>query len=147
MNLSVIRTYRTQIEEALRLELAELQRSLHVEQQIQQVLLTEVEAGTAEFLKMAHAGMTVDEARAQQGKLDGLAQAIRKARETIAMAQRRYEQKLTEVVEASRERKKLEILEERDAVRKTKLEQRREQSALDQAASARFRTREAGNEA
>jgi len=142
MNLSAIRTYRAQIEETLRVELVELQRAVHVEQQTQQLLLAEVEVGTAEFLKMAHAGMTVDEARAQQAKLDALSQSIRKARETIAAAQRRCDQKLAEVVEASRERKKLEILEQREAVRETKREQRREQTALDQAASTRFLAKE-----
>ena len=147
MNLSVIRTYRAQVEEALRMELAELQCSVHLEQETQTLLLAQVEDGTAEFLKMAHAGMTVDEARTQQAKLDALAQSIRKARETIAMAQRRCDQKRAELVEASRERKKLEILEEREAARRSKRDQRREQTAIDQAAGVRFRAKEAGHEA
>ena len=142
MNVSVIRTYRAQVEDTLRVELAELQRAVQVEQEAQQFLLDEVETATGEFIKMAKDGMTVDEASAQQGRLDALAQSVCKAREAIAAAQRRYDQKLAEVTEASRERKKLEILEEREAMRKTKREQQREQAALDQAAGVRFLAKE-----
>jgi flagellar export protein FliJ len=142
MNLPVIRAYRAQVEEALKVELAELRRAVESEQEAQRRLLTEVESTTAEFLQMAKAGMTVEAARIEQAKLDALAGAVRRAHEAIAATQQRCDQKLAEVLEASRERKKLEILEEREAFRDRRRQQRHEQAALDQSGTVRFLTKE-----
>lgn len=138
MNLSVLRTYRAQLEETLRVELAELQRAVEQELAARRRFEEECEADACRFLAQASEGMTVDEAFMRQVRLDALTDSIRQAHEAVEEAQRRWDRKLAEVMDASRETKKIEILEKREALSQRQREKRREQGALDEAAGRRF---------
>jgi flagellar export protein FliJ len=140
MNLAMLRTYRTQVEEALQMELAELQNLLQAEQAARGRLEEAAEAGAAEYLDSIRHGMTVDDAMTRQTKLDALVYALRRAEAAATEAERRCEQKMMELLDAARERKKVEILEERQAQVQRRMTKRREQAVMDEAAGRRHLT-------
>jgi flagellar biosynthesis chaperone FliJ len=70
--------------------------------------------------------------------IEHLTVAARHAVTMVADARERWEQKRAEVIEAARERKTLELLEQRRLHQRTVRLRRLEQHALDEAAHIRF---------
>lgn len=139
MNLTMLRQYRGQLEEGLRLELAALDRRLHEAEERLARVQAEADEGARSYLEEAKAGVRADEVVRRYEAWEALETAIRQAREVVAEAQHLRNEKLREVLDMSRDKKQLELLEAREARLYRREEDRREQRAMDEAAAVRQR--------
>lgn len=137
MNLSSLKTYRRHVEDGLRIELADLERRLRLAEEGLARLQTAVDEGAASYLADAKAGLRADEVVGRYEAWEALAQAIEKSRAVVAEARLRRDRKMEEVLDASREKKQVELLEERDRQEERRREGRRAQQAMDEAAAVR----------
>lgn len=138
MKMTALRNYREQVEEALRIELADAERMVQVALEGLRRLEAEAAGDAARYLTDARAGLTAGEVVERYAELDAVASAIRRTHEVITEACVRRDQKLGEVLEASREKKKVKILDDRDALRVQRDLDRLEQRAIDEVAGRRF---------
>lgn len=139
MNLTMLRQYRGQLEEGLRLELAALDRRLHEAEERLTEVQAAADAGARSYLEEAKAGVRADEVVGRYEAWEALETAIRQAREVVAEAQHLRNEKLREVLDMSRDKKQLELLEAREIRLRRREEDRREQRAMDEAAAVRQR--------
>jgi len=133
MNVTALRHYRRQLEDILRAELSVLERTLEASVARQ----TDVQA-SADRAADLFQGLSCDEMIERTRDLEGLTVAVRHALTIVAEARERWEQKRTEVMDAARERKTLELLEQRRMHQRLARLRRLEQHALDEAAHIRF---------
>ncbi len=138
MKLEALRNYRGQVEDILRLELADLERYLQAAEESLRRLEIEADGDAKRYLTDTHAGLTADEVVERYAELDALTSAIRRARDVVEEARVRRDRKMGEVLEASREKKKLEILGRREALRSQRELDRKTQQAVDETAGRRF---------
>ena len=141
MNVTALRQYRASQEEALRTELAELQRAVDDAEVIRRRLEDTTLENVKTYLARAKEGLTSDEALLWNDVMERMADSVSRATDTVAQARRRLEEKRLEAVEAARETRKLEILEQRESNRTQRLDDARTQRQLDEAAGRRFQTR------
>jgi flagellar export protein FliJ len=138
MKLGALRSYREQVEETLRVELAAVEQALSSALEHLRRLEADTEGNAELYLTDVQTGLMADEVTWRYADLGALTLAVRKAQEAVEEACRRRDQKLGEVLEASREKKKLELLERRDNLRAQRELDRREQRASDEVAGRRF---------
>lgn len=137
MNLTVLKNYRGQLEEGLRLELAGLDQRLRAAEERLALARAAADEGARSYLTDAKAGVTADEVVGRYEAWEGLADAIRHAQAVVEETLRLRNEKMREVLEMSREKKQLELLESREARLRRGEEGRREQRAMDEAAAVR----------
>lgn len=137
MNLGALKTYRGHVEDGLRIELAELERKVRQAEEGLARLQEAADAGAASYLADARAGLRADEAVGRFEAWEAIAQAIARSQEILAEARARRDRKMEDLLEASREKKQVERLEERERQQARRRESRREQQAMDEAASVR----------
>ena len=138
MNLGAILNYRTQIEEALRAELAQMQGVLYEAEALVMELEQAAEHETTKYLREVAQGLGAEEVVGRQNELEALAERIRRAKTTVAEHQQRCSEKLAEVLAAAQERRKLELVDERVQQRAAVESQRVEQRELDELATQRY---------
>lgn len=138
MKLDVILKYRTQVEEALRKELSRMQGVLYEAEALVHELEQAAEREAARYLRDVEQGLGADEVLGRQGELEVLADRIRRAKAMVAEHHQRCGQKLEEVLAAAQERRKLELVEERQERRALVEASREEQRGLDELASRRY---------
>lgn len=137
MNLSVLRTYRAQLEDRLQAECVELLHALEEALAARARLEADEESQAQAFLTKSTTGIMPAEACDYLASMDALAALIAKTKEQEAALRAALDQKRVEVLEASRERKKIELLEERHE-REAQLEEgRRTQQLMDEIAGRR----------
>ncbi|BCA54814.1 hypothetical protein W02_19540 [Nitrospira sp. KM1] len=141
MNLGIIKTYRAQMEDRIQFECAELVKSLEAVQAVRTRLEADEERQAQDFLARARQGMTHAEACDHVASMDALASAICRTREREALIHEALRQKRGELLDASRERKKVELLEEREAVELARQADRRAQQAMDEVAGRQHHQR------
>lgn len=137
MNLSRLLAYRSQIEDALRIELATAARMLQAA--AEQAVCYEADAKTQQlgYADAARKGLTVEETHHWY---DGIEQASVKAvrsAETHAALHREWMDKQSAVVEAMQERKKLDILVSRRKEARQQEQLREDQRLMDEQAARR----------
>jgi flagellar export protein FliJ len=137
MNLSRLLAYRSQIEEALRIELATAARTLQAA--AEQAVCCETEAKTKQlgYAEAAQRGLTIEETHHWY---DGIEQAsVRAVRsaEAHAALHREWTAKQSAVVEAMQERKKLDILVSRRKEARLQEQLREDQRLMDEQAARR----------
>jgi len=142
MNVAALKNYRAQLEEGLRLELANLERKLQAAEEGLARVQAAADAGARSYLDDAVAGLTADEVVNRFEAWEGLAAAIRNAQDVVAEAHRLRDEKVRDVLEMSREKKQLELLEERETQRRRREDERRDQRTTDEAAAVRHSRRE-----
>lgn len=138
MNVSGVLKFRSQVEEALRTELSQMQGVLHEAEAIVQELEGVAEREAGQYLRDVQQGLTAEEVVGRQGELEALADRIRRAKATVADHQQRCSDKLGEVLAAAQERRKLELLDERHQLRAAAEANRQEQHDLDELAGRRY---------
>ncbi len=139
MNLTVLRTYRAQLEDRLQAELAQLTESLHETETRRVQLEAEADAKAQAYLRKSQAGMTPGEAEDHYAAMDVLAGLIAQARQQEAHIQAVRKQKQADVLDAARERKKLDILADRQQQERRLRQERQVQRLLDEVAGRRAR--------
>lgn len=137
MNLGSLKTYRRHLEDGLRLELAELERQLRLAEDSLTRLQAAVDEGASSYLAEAKAGLRADEVAGRYEAWEALARAVATSREAVAEARLRRDRKVEQVLEASRDKKQVELLEERDRQEGRRRDARRAQHAMDEAAALR----------
>jgi flagellar FliJ protein len=140
MNVTALLNYRSQVEQALRSELRNMQGVLQEAIVLVGRLEEVAEKETRQYLQDAAQGLMADQVVGRQVELEALAERIKKARETVLEHQRRCDQKLAEVMTAAQERKKLDVLETRQRRREEAEAAREEQRDIDELAGRRFLT-------
>ncbi|HKN88166.1 MAG TPA: flagellar FliJ family protein [Nitrospiraceae bacterium] len=138
MNVTSLRHYRRQLEDILRAELSVLERALEASVARRSDLQASVDRAADRFQSALDQGLSCDEMIDRTRDLEGLTMTARHALKTVTDARDRWEQKRGEVVEAARERKTLELLEQRRSHQRMVRLRRLEQQALDEAAHIRF---------
>lgn len=138
MNLTALRHYRRQLEDILRAELSVLERTLEASVARQSDVQASADRAADLFQAALCQGLSCDEMIERTRDLEGLTVAVRHALAIVAEARERWEQKRTEVMDAARERKTLELLEQRRMHQRLARLRRLEQHALDEAAHIRF---------
>jgi|SoiMetStandDraft_5_1073268.scaffolds.fasta_scaffold351192_1 flagellar export protein FliJ len=145
MNLSALRHYRRQLEDILRVEVSVLERAL--EASVVQCRERQQSADLAgeHYQRALCQGLTPNELFERSLEIEGLGDAVQQALASVDVARRRWEEKRSEAIEAARERKTLDLLEQRRMRLRMVRFRRLEQQALDEAAQTRFlRTLRAG---
>jgi flagellar export protein FliJ len=138
MNVASLRNYRAQVADVLKAELAELESKLRAAVDGLRLLDARAESDARRYLADAKSGLTTDEVMERYATMETLADAIRRTQALVAEARAQRDRKLAEVLEASREKRKLELIEQRQAKRARLTEERRGQQTLDEAAGRRF---------
>lgn len=138
MNLTSLRHYRRQFEDILRIELSVLERALEASVARSSTLQASVDCATDRFQSALVQGLSCNEMVDRTHELEGLTMTAQHALKTVTEARERWDQKRAEVVEAARERKTLELLEQRRSHQRMVRLRRLEQQALDEAAHIRF---------
>src|SRR5581483_4286626 len=141
MSITTLRQYRAGQEEALRTELAELQRAVDDAEVIRIRLEETTLENVKTYLERAKEGLTADEALLWNDLMERMADSVSRATDAVAKARRRLEEKRLEAVEAARETRKLEILERRESDRTQRLDDVRTQRQLDEVGGRRFQSR------
>ncbi len=138
MNLGVLLNYRTQVEEALRTELSRMQGVLYEAEALVAELERVAERETSQYLRDVAQGLGAEEVVGRQGELAALADRIRQAKMTVETHRQRCGEKLEDVLAAAQERRKLELVEERQRHRAAVDATRAEQRELDELAAQRY---------
>ncbi|MDE3017934.1 MAG: flagellar export protein FliJ [Nitrospirota bacterium] len=139
MNLTVLKNYRSRLEEGLRLELAALDQRLQTAEEALVRVQAAADDGARAYLTDAETGLTADEVAGRYDAWAALADAIRRAQAVVEEARRLRNEKMREVLEMSRDKKQVALLEAREIRRLRREEDRREQRAMDEAAAVRYR--------
>lgn len=138
MNVAALLNYRSQIEQALRDELRNmqgvLQEAVSLVGQLEQV----AEQETRRYMQDAAQGLEAGHVVGRQEELEVLADRIKKAHDTVFEHQRRCDQKLADVMAAVQERKKLEVLDTRLRRQQAAAASRVEQQDIDELAGRRY---------
>ncbi|HTK86624.1 MAG TPA: flagellar FliJ family protein [Nitrospiraceae bacterium] len=138
MNLTTLRHYRRQLEDILRAELSVLEGTLEATIARSSDLEQSADRAADLFQSTLRQGLSRDEMIDRTRDIEHLTVAAQHAVTMVADARERWEQKRAEVIEAARERKTLELLEQRRLQQRMVRLRRLEQHALDEAAHIRF---------
>jgi flagellar export protein FliJ len=138
MSVQSLQHYRTQVEEQLKMELAEVTQHLLQSEQSCARLADEQQQQEERYRKETSQGVTIEQLLQWQSHFEAQAAAMEQARRTVIHWQAQWDDVRTRVVAASLERRTLDrlIARYREAARTD--ERRREQSATDESAHHRF---------
>lgn len=138
MNLSALKQYRRQLEDILRVEVSVLERALEDSVLHRREIQQTADRATECFQQAIHQGLTPSNFFERSLEMEGHDDALRHASLAVDAARQRWEQKRSEAIEAARERKTLDLLDQRRMRARTIRLRRLEQQALDEAAQTRF---------
>jgi flagellar export protein FliJ len=137
MNLSRLLAYRSQIEDALRIELATAARVLQEAAEHSVCCEAEANARQRRYAESAQRGLTVEETHRWYGDIEQASIKAARSAETHAALHREWMDKQSAVVEAMQERKKLDILVSRRKEAREQEQLREDQRLMDEQAARR----------
>lgn len=137
MNLSRLLAYRSQIEEAVSIELAAAARLLQEAAERSAACEAETAVKQRRYAEAALIGLTVDEASQWYVDIDTASLTARRAAEAHSALHREWRIKQAAVIEAMQERKKLDILVRRRREAKQQEQLRADQRLMDEQAARR----------
>jgi flagellar export protein FliJ len=137
MNIAALKTYRAQLEDVLRIEVERLAQRLREMESRRACLEAEADATARAYAQRTRFSITAREALDQYETLEGLARSIRHAERAAAAVREEWERKRQELWEAARERRKLELLDQRDQRRRRRADAQQEQRVIDEIAARR----------
>lgn len=137
MNVATLLAYRGQLEELLRAELTVVRNALAT---AREELVRDREARDeviARKLDLVRAGVMAGEFEDAQREMESAVETVRHAEAKEREMAGEWTKKLAEVLQATRERRKLEILDERERESRRRLEEWRDQRSMDDHAARR----------
>lgn len=140
MNLALLRTHREREEGQLQAELAQVAQALQETETARLRLEAEAEGKARAYLEVSRIGMTIGDATAYYAAMDSLATLIARTSRQEARLREKWHQKQTELLEAARERKKLDILVDRQRQKRLLQQERQAQRLSDETAGRRARS-------
>ncbi len=145
MSLESLRKLRAQTVETLMMDLAQITRRLAQHEERYQDLEAQIQQEVAAYDQQSVQGLTIEAWLEWQGRMDSQQAALCRVRREIDQAVEAWQQTKALLVEASLERKLLDIVADkrRDAQRADTA--RQEQRTMDEAASRRHSTRRASH--
>jgi flagellar export protein FliJ len=138
MSVQSLQHYRTQVEEQLKMELAEVTQHLLQSEQSCARLADEQQQQEERYRKETSQGVTIEQLLQWQSHFEAQAAAMEQARRTVIHWQAQWDDVRTRVVAASQDRRTLDRLIARYREAAQTDERRREQSATDESAHHRF---------
>ena len=138
MSVRSLQHYRTQVEEQLKMELAEVAQHLLQSEQSCARLADEQQQQEDRYRKETSQGITIEQLLQWQSHFEAQASAMEQARRTVIHWQAQWDDIRTRVVAASQDRRTLDRLIARYREAAQTDERRREQSATDESAHHRF---------
>ncbi len=141
MSLESLRKLRAQTVETLMMELAQITRTLAQSEERYQDLEATMQQDVVTYDRQSVQGLTIEAWLEWQGRMDSQQAALRRVRREIDQAVEAWQRTKALLVEASQERKLLDLVADkrRDAQRADAA--RQEQRTTDEAASRRYSTR------
>ncbi len=138
MSVQALQHYRLQVEEQIKMELAEVtQQLLQAEQSIARLVDTR-QRQEEQYREETRQGMTIEQLLQWQSHFEAQASAAEQARRTLAHWQLQWEEARARLVAASQDRQTLDRLIERYREAALAEMRRREQLATDESAHHRF---------
>lgn len=141
MSLESLRKLRAQTVEALMMELAQIVRTLAQSEERYQDLEATIQEEVATYDRQSAQGLTIEAWLERQGRIDSQQAALCRVRREINQAVEAWQHTKARLVEASLERKLLDLVADRRRAAQRADEARQEQRTMDEAASRRHSTR------
>lgn len=138
MSVQSLQQYRTQIEEQLKMELAEVTQQLLQAEQACTRLTEELARQEESYRQETSRGLTIEQLLQWQSHFEAQASAREQARRTALHWQARWDETRGRLVAASQDRRTLDRLMERYREAAQAEEHRREQLATDESAHHRY---------
>ena len=138
MSIKSLQHYRSQIEEQLKMELADVIRQLSQAEQSIARLTEDQRHHEERYREETSQGVTIEQLLQWQSHFEALAAATEQARRTMAYWQAQWDEARAKVVAASQDRRTLDRLMARYREASQTALRRREQLATDEAAHHRF---------
>ncbi|MEC4889473.1 MAG: flagellar export protein FliJ [Nitrospira sp.] len=134
MSLTSLQQYRTQVEDQLKMELAQVAQALMQAEQSCERLAQEQGVQEERYRQEMREGMQIEQLLQWQSRFEAHAAASEQARRTVAHWRQQWEDVQVRLVAARQDRQTLERLAERYREAAQTEERRREQHATDDAA-------------
>lgn len=131
-NLQVLLDYRTRIEEGLQIELSQIRRDLEKEKQLLISYQGKKLHYEEELVRKEEKEINVNEALLYRDFLKGMRVRIKKQRDTVAKVKMDLDKKRKELLDATKKKKVLEKVKERDWKRFMDDLQKRERLFIDE---------------
>lgn len=138
MSVRSLQHYRVQVEEQLKMELAEVTQHLLQAEQSCARLTDDQSQQEARYREETSRGLTIEQLLQWQSHFEAQAAAMEQARRTMAHWQTQWDEVRVRVVSASQDRRTLDRLIARYREAAATEERRREQSATDESAHHRY---------
>ncbi|HSE59750.1 MAG TPA: flagellar FliJ family protein [Nitrospiraceae bacterium] len=130
--------YRVQIEEALRMELTELDRAVQKVNEVRAQWQRIADDDADRLVTEARRGVEAGLAHGWLGEWNAIQMTVTNVDLAVAAAMERRTKKQAELMEAVRDRKKIQLMMTRAADRKQQMQRRLEQRMLDDLAAQRW---------
>ena len=137
-NLQVVLDYRKRIEEGLQIELSQIQRELEKEKQLFLAYRREKNYYEEELVKREEKEINVNEALLYRDYLRGMRIKIKEQRDIVAKAKGDFDIKQNELLNATKKRKVLEKVKEKEWKRFKENIERRERILVDEAGMRKY---------
>jgi flagellar FliJ protein len=137
-NLQVVLDYRKRIEEGLQIELSQIQRELEKEKQLFLAYRREKNYYEEELVKREEKEINVNEALLYRDYLRGMRIRIKEQRDIVAKAKGDFDIKQNELLNATKKRKVLEKVKEKEWKRFKENIERRERILVDEAGMRKY---------
>ena len=134
MKLGVLRRYRAQVEEIVRVDLFRLRQELHELEARARLLEERMRRTTDEYSGKAAGGLALDEFLVWQSRLAADTSKLVAARQMEGQLREAWDQTLGELREAMQDRRTLDRLAERIGQRRRLVQNRVDQMEMDEAA-------------
>ena len=137
-NLQVLLDYRKRIEEGLQIELSQIQRKLEKEKQLLLAYRREKNYYEEELVKREEKEINVNEALLYRDYLRGMRIKIKEQRDSVAKAKGDFDIKQNELLNATKKRKVLEKVKEKEWKRFKENIERRERILVDEVGMRKY---------
>jgi flagellar FliJ protein len=137
-NLQVVLDYRKRIEEGLQIELSQIQRELEKEKQLLLAYRREKNYYEEELVKREEKEINVNEALLYRDYLRGMRIKIKEQRDSVAKAKGDFDIKQNELLNATKKRKVLKKVKEKEWKRFKENIERRERILVDEAGMRKY---------
>jgi flagellar export protein FliJ len=134
MKLGLLRRYRRQVEEVVRMDLFRLRRDLHDIEARAHLLEERMRHTTEEYSGKAAGGLALDEFLVWQSRLTAATSKVADARQLEGQLREAWDQKQGELREAMQDRRTLDCLAERIRRQRRLVQSRVDQMEMDEAA-------------
>lgn len=141
MSFESLRKLRAQTVEALMMELAQITRTLAQSEERYQDLEAQIQQDMATCDRQSVQGLTIEAWLEWQGRMDSQQAVLRRVRREIGQAVEAWQHTKALLVEASQERKLLDLVADKRREAQRADAARQEQRTADEAASRRHSTR------